>query len=165
VSPTVLQPGTKETSIIKNELLMRLAAANDLDVVMVLLRDCIADMRRNGIDQWDDIYPSHKTLLTDIQSGTMHLGFHNRETLVGALVLNEFQNAEWLKADWTIIRVPILVVHRLMVEPKHQGRGIAVRGRMGARERIRGHSTRRVLGQSSGVAPLSRIGLPRRWRC
>lgn len=92
---------------------------------MVLLRDCIADMRRTGIDQWDEIYPSHKTLLTDIQAGTMHLGVHNRETLVGALVLNEFQDAEWSKAEWTIMTVPILVVHRLMVDPKHQGRGIA----------------------------------------
>jgi GNAT superfamily N-acetyltransferase len=92
---------------------------------MALLRDCIADMRRTGIDQWDETYPSHKTLLTDIQAGTMHLGFHNRETLGGALVLNEFQNAEWSKAEWTIMTVPILVVHRLMVDPKHQGRGIA----------------------------------------
>ena len=55
----------------------------------------------------------------------MHFGFQSRETLVGALVLNEFQNAEWSNAEWTIMRARILVVHRLMVGPKHQGRGIA----------------------------------------
>ena len=85
---------------------------------MLLLKDCIADMRQAGIDQWDEIYPSHQTLLADIRSGGMHLGFQNRETLVGALVLNEFQNAEWSQAQWTITGVPILVAHRLMINPK-----------------------------------------------
>ena len=92
---------------------------------MLLLRDCVADMRQDGIDQWDEVYPSQQTLLTDIRAGAMHLGFENRETLVGALVLNEFQDAEWSKAQWTITGVPILVVHRLMVNPEHQGKGIA----------------------------------------
>lgn len=82
-------------------------------------------MRRTGIDQWDEIYPSHQTLLTDIRAGAMHLGLLDQDTLVGALVLNEFQNAEWSLADWTISGVPILVVHRLMIDPKHQAKGIA----------------------------------------
>ena len=91
---------------------------------MVLLRDCIADMLQVGIDQWDEVYPSHETLLTDIRAGTMHLGFKDRETPVGAVVLNEFQNAEWSNAQWTIAGGLILVVHRLMVNPKQQGKGI-----------------------------------------
>jgi GNAT superfamily N-acetyltransferase len=92
---------------------------------VLLLTDCIVEMRRAGIDQWDEIYPGHETLLTDIRAGTMHLGFLGRETLVGALVLNELQNAEWSLADWTITGVPILVAHRLMVDPGHQAKGIA----------------------------------------
>ena len=104
---------------------MRLATEYDLNAVVLLLKDCIADMRRAGIDQWDDVYPSHQTLISDIRAGAMHLGLQDRETLVGALVLNEFQNAEWDQAHWTITGVPILVVHRLMVHPTHQGKGIA----------------------------------------
>jgi GNAT superfamily N-acetyltransferase len=109
---------------IDGELSVRLATEDDLDVVVMLLKDCIADMRQAGIDQWDEIYPTHETLLTDIRTGTMHLGFEDRETLVGALVLNDFQNAEWSNARWTITGVPILVVHRLMVHPRQQGKGI-----------------------------------------
>ena len=93
---------------IEGELSVRLATEHDLDAVVMPLRDCIADMRQAGIDQCDDIYPSDETLLTDIRAGTMHLGFQDRETLVGALVLNEFQSAEWSNAQWTITGVPIL---------------------------------------------------------
>ena len=109
---------------IDGELSVRLATEDDLDAVVMLLKDCIADMRQAGIDQWDEIYPSHETLLTDIRAGTMHLGFQDRETLAGALVLNEVQNAEWSNTHWTITGVPILVAHRLMVNPKRQGKGI-----------------------------------------
>ncbi len=108
---------------IEGELSVRLATKDDLDAVVMLLRDCIADMRQAGIDQWDDIYPSDETLLTDIRAGTMHLGFQDRETLVGALVLNEFQSAEWSNAQWTITGVPILVAHRLMVKLIQNSRG------------------------------------------
>src|SRR5437016_14496352 len=36
------------------------------------------------------------------------LGFQNRETLGGALVLNEIQNAEWCTAQWTITVTDVL---------------------------------------------------------
>jgi GNAT superfamily N-acetyltransferase len=110
---------------IDGELFVRLASEDDLNAVVLLLEACIAAMRRSGIDQWDELYPNHATLLTDIRARTMHLGFQDRETLVGALVLNEIQNAEWSAAQWMITGVPILVVHRLMVDPQHQGKGVA----------------------------------------
>jgi ribosomal protein S18 acetylase RimI-like enzyme len=110
---------------IDHGLLVRPATDEDFDAVMVLLQDCVAYMRGEGIDQWDEIYPSGETIHADTRTGTMYLGFLDRETLIGALVLNEFQNAEWSQATWTITGVPIVVVHRLMVNPKHQGRGIA----------------------------------------
>lgn len=104
---------------IPNELFIRLATERDVDAATALLRDCIADMRQVGIDQWDEIYPGHDTVLTDIRAGAMHLSFRQGGTLVGALVLNECQDAEWSTVPWTITSVPILVLHRLVVSPPH----------------------------------------------
>lgn len=103
---------------------MRLATEGDLDAVRQLLKDCIAEMRRAGIDQWDEIYPSRETLLADIRHRTMHVTFAET-ALVGALVLNVVQNAEWSQAAWAITDVPTLAVHRVMVHPTRQGRGVA----------------------------------------
>jgi GNAT superfamily N-acetyltransferase len=92
----------------------------------------------------DEVYPSQETLLADIQARTMHLGFINHEALVGVLVLNEFQNAEWSIANWTVTGVPIVVTHRLMVSPKHQGRGIARDLRQFAEVWARGNGYRAI---------------------
>jgi hypothetical protein len=60
-----------------------------MDFVMQLVRNCIADMRQAGIDQWDDLYPTHATLLSDAREGTMYLGLLDARLLVGMLVRSE----------------------------------------------------------------------------
>jgi GNAT superfamily N-acetyltransferase len=82
-------------------------------------------MREAGIDQWDDVYPNQATVRSDVDQGTMYLAFVDGATLAGAAVLNEYQNSEYSNVRWTIDGVRIAVVHRLMVDPRHQGRGIA----------------------------------------
>jgi GNAT superfamily N-acetyltransferase len=106
-------------------VLIRLASENDLSAVAAVLRDCIADVRQAGIDQWDETDASRETLLADVRDAPMHVAFMDQEALVAALVLNDVQNDGWSNARWTIIGVPILAVHRLMVDPKYQGQGIA----------------------------------------
>ena len=92
---------------------------------MQLVRDCIADMRQAGIDQWDDIYPADATILADAREGTLYLASLDAEHLVGALVINEYQNPEFSEVSWTIDGARVAVVHRVMVDPRYQGRGIA----------------------------------------
>ena len=45
--------------------------------------------------------------------------------VVGALTLDQNQDAEYAAVPWTVSNVPVAVVHRLMVDPEFQGRGIA----------------------------------------
>jgi ribosomal protein S18 acetylase RimI-like enzyme len=106
-------------------LSIRLAEAGDVDAVMRLVRDCIAEMRRAGIEQWDDIYPDRATLLADAQEGALYLASHEREPLVGCLVVNKYQNPEYAAVPWTMSPARVAVVHRLMVDPRFQNRGIA----------------------------------------
>jgi GNAT superfamily N-acetyltransferase len=104
---------------------VRLASRENLDAVMEMLGQCITAMRAEGIDQWDEIYPDRPRLLDDVQAGTLYLGSFNGEDLAGAMVLNDFQDAEYADVPWIITGVPVAVVHRLMVSPKHQGQGVA----------------------------------------
>ena len=91
---------------------------------MDLLRDCIAGMQDAGIDQWDDVYPDRPTLASDVENRTMFLAFLGEE-LAGATVLNDYQNPEYAVVPWEINTGRAAVVHRLMVAPAHQGKGIA----------------------------------------
>jgi GNAT superfamily N-acetyltransferase len=104
---------------------VRVARSSDVDSVERLLRDCIAAMREAGIEQWDDVYPNRATICSDVNEGTMYLRFVHGPILVGAVVLNEYQNPEYSSVPWTIDGVRVAVVHRLMVDPRYQGNGVA----------------------------------------
>jgi GNAT superfamily N-acetyltransferase len=103
---------------------IRAASQDDVDRVMQLVADCIADMRQAGIDQWDDIYPARARVLADAQEGTLYLASLDAE-LVGALVINEYQDPEYSEVPWSTDAERVVVVHRLMVAPRCQGRGLA----------------------------------------
>jgi GNAT superfamily N-acetyltransferase len=103
----------------------RLAVERDLNALCSLLQDCIAAMRTEGIDQWDDVYPSRAALASDIQSGTAYVATLSNAELVGFLALNEYQNPEYASVSWSIKGVPVAVVHRLMVHPAYQQKGVA----------------------------------------
>ncbi|HVH25256.1 MAG TPA: GNAT family N-acetyltransferase [Vicinamibacterales bacterium] len=116
-------------------LSIRRAEPDDLNAVMQLVADCIRAMRQAGIEQWDDIYPDRATLLADARERTLHLAWLHEDRLVGCLVLNDYQNPEYADVPWTIAGARIAVVHRLMVDPWFQGRGLA-RELMGFAERL-----------------------------
>jgi ribosomal protein S18 acetylase RimI-like enzyme len=103
---------------------IRIGADRDVGPAMHLVRLCIAHMRQNGIEQWDDVYPDETTLRADARAGTMYV-IQDSSGICGMFVLNDFQDREYADVPWTITGVPIAVVHRLMVHPAHQRRGIA----------------------------------------
>jgi GNAT superfamily N-acetyltransferase len=106
-------------------LTIGLADDSDVDRVMHLVRDCIAAMRAAGIDQWDDIYPSRATIEADVQDATLYAAHDPAGSLLGVIVLNERQSPEYANVPWSLTAGGVAVVHRLMVDPRHQGLGIA----------------------------------------
>ena len=48
------------------KLKFMLAQKEDLDNVLAMVTDAINEMNRNGIDQWDNIYPDRNILENDI---------------------------------------------------------------------------------------------------
>jgi ribosomal protein S18 acetylase RimI-like enzyme len=102
---------------------IRQASPGELDALMALVRDCIAGMRRRGIDQWDDVYPDRAIIERDLDEGAAFVATL-REGPVGMAVLNQRQDPEYADVDWLYGGRPA-VIHRLMVSPKQEGRGIA----------------------------------------
>jgi GNAT superfamily N-acetyltransferase len=103
---------------------IRLAHLGDLAAVAGILRECVAAMRDAGIEQWDEIYPTDRHLLADIQAASMYVACAASGQVVGTMVLNHYQEPEYAAVPWTSESQP-LVVHRVMVAPRRQGQGIA----------------------------------------
>ena len=99
--------------------------AEELDAILEMTRACGKHMRDNGIDQWDENYPDRERLSNDIQSETLFAYRENGQVL-GIVVLNETEDPEYTEVSWsTSADDRNLVVHRLAVDPEHQGKGIA----------------------------------------
>jgi GNAT superfamily N-acetyltransferase len=107
------------------ELDTRPAVASDVDDIVRLVRACIDDMRGRGIDQWDEIYPGRDIIVSDIAAASLYATHLQTGSLAGIFTLDEYQCPEWAAVPWTIFGVRTAVVHRLMVEPRYQGQGVA----------------------------------------
>ena len=82
-------------------------------------------MRENGIDQWDENYPDYASIERDLKTETL-FAFRDGEAILGIVVLNETQDEEYGEINWSTSESDQnLVVHRLAVDPTHQGKGIA----------------------------------------
>ncbi|WP_136810491.1 GNAT family N-acetyltransferase [Desulfosediminicola flagellatus] len=103
----------------------RQAKTEDLQIVVSITCNAIAYMQDNGIDQWDDRYPDQTILLNDIKKQEMVLVECDGIT-VGFLTLNNKQSPEYASVNWKQ-RGRIMVIHRLTIEPTHQGKGLAFR--------------------------------------
>ncbi len=100
------------------------AEPNDVEEIMALIGSVINKMQREGIDQWDCLYPSLNIIENDIIAGSLYKYTVN-SMIEGIIVLNDLASPEYDSIGWHDKSGEYLVVHRLAVYPDFQGRGIA----------------------------------------
>lgn len=104
--------------------MIKKATHHHVPAIRAVFRACIMQMKSQGIVQWDDDYPTQKDIDTDIEQGTLYY-IGEGEDVWGMMTINEIQDAQYQDITWNCIEGKILVVHRLAVHPKHQGKGLA----------------------------------------
>jgi GNAT superfamily N-acetyltransferase len=108
-----------------SDVLVRRAHEDDLPRLGDLLGACVAQMRSGGIDQWDDVYPTEATLRADVAAGTLYVAAATERPVAGAFVLDQREEPEYATVAWRLVSKPVRFVHRLMVHPDVQRRGLA----------------------------------------
>jgi ribosomal protein S18 acetylase RimI-like enzyme len=103
---------------------LRLANASDLPALLQLTGDCVTAMRAVGIEQWDEVYPNAEVFSTDIAAGTLTV-LEEDGSLIAAITIDSHHDPMWSDLAWTGESDSAMAVHRLMVHPAQQGRGIA----------------------------------------
>lgn len=100
------------------------AVIADLPDLVALKDACIARMRADGIEQWDEAYPNAAVLARDLAVGTLHV-LREGDGILGCVTLDTTRDPLWQGMDWSAAGEPAAAVHRLMVHPAAQGRGLA----------------------------------------
>jgi len=103
---------------------IRPANSVDAAALLSLVRDCVAAMRAAGIEQWDEVYPNAETIARDLKASTLHV-LDDGTGIVASITIDQNLDPLWLGMGWTAESEPAAAVHRLMVHPLQQGRGLA----------------------------------------
>lgn len=103
---------------------MRIIEARPEHVAEVwrILSACVRAMRREGIQQWDEFYPTEALVAEDARNGTLFVA-EDGGACVAAVCLDGNEPPEYAGVEWSG-GGPVLVVHRLCVDPSRQGRGV-----------------------------------------
>ncbi len=100
------------------------ADSEDIEEILDLIQECIKNMNKHGIDQWNDEYPPSEIFISDVEKGILFV-MKDEGSIVGIIVLSEEQDEQYNEIDWVDKLGKVLIVHRLAVHPKWQRRGIA----------------------------------------
>ena len=101
----------------------RLGITQDLDSVCMLIKDAIVEMEKNGIYQWDEIYPARSDFEEDIKNNNLYVVF-DEDILIAFYVISGECDEQYNNAEWEYESDSAYVLHRFCVSPKVQNRGI-----------------------------------------
>ena len=96
----------------------------EIKEIMYIFKEAIIDMEGQGIYQWDNVYPNEEVIAEDIKEGTLFV-YEDENLIKGLIVLSEHEDEEYKELQWQFNRGKHLIVHRLCVDPKCKGKGIA----------------------------------------
>jgi ribosomal protein S18 acetylase RimI-like enzyme len=106
--------------------------------VVRLISATTQTMREHGIYQWDDIYPNEEIITKDVNSRSLYV-LEQDDLCLAAMSLNQEQDEAYQKVPW-FGGEPVLVVHRLCVDPAYQGHGMGNRLMDFAEEHAKQHA-------------------------
>ncbi len=104
----------------------RSTCKEDIEPIMELVRAAQSWFRDQGIDQWQDGYPTPAVFEEDLRAGNSFVGIcEGRILLTGCLSFDGEPTYRTIYEGHWIDDEPYAVVHRLVVDSAHKGQGLA----------------------------------------
>ena len=104
--------------------MIRCAKISEISEILTLTKACTNYMVKNGINQWNEHYPSKKAFENDIERSELFVLEKDNE-IIGTLVITSLMDEEYIPIQWLTPNTKNAYVHRLSVHPVHQGKGYA----------------------------------------
>jgi RimJ/RimL family protein N-acetyltransferase len=103
---------------------IRKGKLEDVGKIVSIIKSAVIDLELENIPQWDDVYPNEAVITSDVNEGNLYV-FIDNGIIKGTMTLNEFQDIEYKSINWEYNKGKNLVIHRLCIDPKYKGNGIA----------------------------------------
>ncbi|PWI28885.1 hypothetical protein DI383_14420 [Flavobacteriaceae bacterium LYZ1037] len=115
---------TKTERTEKEQLKIEKGTLSDLNELFQIYLNGKNELEKKGIYQWTDNYPTRSIIENDLKNGVLFV-LKNGNEIIGAINISEEQEPEYETINWEFDDSKVLVIHRLVVDPKYQGKGYA----------------------------------------
>lgn len=102
---------------------IRNAGPEDLDAVMAIVADTVAEMKAYGNEQWNTDYPDRAHFTQDITHQSLYIAIEGTE-VCGFITVDNIEPKEYTGLPWRIYS-PCKVIHRFAVASSRRGQGWA----------------------------------------
>ncbi|ONI41642.1 hypothetical protein AN639_03210 [Candidatus Epulonipiscium fishelsonii] len=104
--------------------MVRLAKIDDIDRIVEIKNLAIAQMGKNNIYQWNELYPTKEDFLCDIKNETLYVVEENSK-IGAAACIDQNIPSEYKDASFWSSNAPAYTMHRLVVDPLCTKKGYA----------------------------------------
>ena len=104
--------------------MIRHAKISEIPDILDITRRCAALMIKNGIYQWNDVYPSKAAFEEDIERNELYVLDHTK-TIIGSIVISTQMDDEYKSVQWLTPNSENVYIHRLAIDPEFQKKGFA----------------------------------------
>lgn len=101
----------------------RLGKLDDLENICCLVRAAIHTMEKQGIKQWDELYPTREDFMKDIHKKTLFVAMEEKKLAAIYVISRECDDA-YRKCTWDNSEDTSCIIHRLCVSPEYQNMGL-----------------------------------------
>lgn len=104
--------------------MIRRAKISEISDILNLTRACAFHMIKNGIQQWNEEYPSKEAFENDISRSELFV-LEKNGLIIGSIVITTSMDDEYQPIQWLTNDSKNIYIHRLSVLPDQQGKGYA----------------------------------------
>lgn len=104
--------------------MIRKARLTDIDTILVITRSCARYMTAQGIHQWNEHYPNKQAFINDVKRNELYV-LEDQNNIIGSLVVSSLMDEEYLAIQWLTPNDNNVYIHRVAIDPEHQGQGNA----------------------------------------
>lgn len=138
----------------EKEISFRKARKEDVPAIQAFVDKAKILMDKQGIPQWDEVYPTCEDFYGDAQKNELYVGEVEGKAAV-CFTLNHFQDEDYLKVQWENSGDDFMVVHRLCVNPDFQGKGIGTKTCLYIEELVRQNNCSSIRLDAFTLNPIS----------
>ena len=103
--------------------MIRKAKLSDLDRIMEIISEAVAEMKSYGNTQWDENYPNNETFITDINNNSLYV-YEEDNLIKGLVCIDTDEDEEYKNLNWSL-NENCMVTHRMAIDSKFRNNQIA----------------------------------------